>query len=254
MNFLGKNLEYYIRNNKSKAVTGFWEEKNKILDSLEVNLEKLSQKKICFIGFQHGGDINIGDTEKQNLLAIKSQNNTYKLLFSINPDLVGVEGFCGDIYTPRMQTIEHFHAVGEMNPNNLQIFRGITQLAQNNSCNSVYRYWQLCNIQKRNCTFVGIENKTLDYLAAEIHNKTKAAIESRDMIKFQEIKPVNDDVSFLRGYSMFGTFNQRIEIHRSENPVLPIGAEHIREELAKIQKIHSPIEWKIEFTAEKPKA
>lgn len=140
MNFLGENLENYIRSNKSKAIADFWEEKNKILDSLENNLEKLSQKKVCFIGFQHGGDINIGDIEKQNLLAIKSQNHTYRLLFSINPDLVGVEGFCGDLYTPKIQTIEHFHAVGKINPTNLQIFKGITQLANNNSCNSVYRY------------------------------------------------------------------------------------------------------------------
>lgn len=183
-------------------------------------LPRAANKEIHVIGMMHHGKSALDDKELAKKVIISQQEVT-KYLCTIDPDIVGVEGFCGEKYTVRNQIIEyeklwHLKPIpySEMNDK-------IFEIENDPMMNSIINFKRL----RPHVFFCGVEQPALD----RMHGVIMHWLSQQKFLKTDPVVKLHEATSRLRGLMMIAKLARHMKNFSKVRAALPVGYDHLKE-------------------------
>ncbi len=213
-------------------------------DFCNKGIKGLINKEVHFIGCQHGDDNEMFPTEPEVIQqTILSQRLVYKLVLQIKPQIIGVEGFFGDEFTPKNQAMELLKLQGKHRPSISEILAVSAKLSNDEQSNSIIKVWKQL---KNNVIFIGAEHPNLTSLCLKvIQNMEKMVHLNYPVNLIKEAKSNLDLLQSLRGYYMLARLNKFMEIHKLNKGLIAMGSEHCEHEVKDTVNFYRPDKWLI---------
>ncbi len=227
MEYITSGIIYYLEYFKEyKGIRNLTANLKWIKKTLDTELPHAADKEIHILGMTHGAKNMSPDSKKS---AIKSQKLIVKTLEEIQPDIVGVEGFCGEEYTPEKLIKEVSERLTMVNPG---VKTSDAQDIIENILNDPTNSW-VTNFYKMHpgTKFYGIESQDLIKISDAISISFDLKKQSQDSMYKGKIKieEIYREINRLRGLFMIAKLTRAIRKTKAVKAAVPVGAAHMLE-------------------------
>lgn len=231
MNFPGGNMKY-IEETFLKALE-FHKDRFVVLSVLdkisryrktfEKEFPRAANQSIHIIGMIHTHWNRSARNSIEEDVVVESQNQVIKTLTEIQPEIIGVEGFCGDKFTPQgiVEENQKLNMKRELLPNEVQTL--VNQMLDDPEVNPILNF----QMQNPHIQFSGTEQ--LDLLRLQVATMMGASHESqkRALTKQDPLTVVLDGTVRLRSLMMIAKLSRHLTKHSKKVGALPVGHLHL---------------------------